>query len=67
MAQKTAGGLVYFVNENGKTVVIEPGPALKIVAENDLPAAADEIFRASLTPDNGRLLIRSTSVLYCVK
>ena len=62
-----AGGLVYFVNENGKTVVIEPGPALKVVAENDLPAAADEIFRASLTPDNGRLLIRSTSVLYCVK
>jgi outer membrane protein assembly factor BamB len=61
-----AGGLAYFLNEAGKTVVIEPGPALKIVAENDLPAARSEIFRASITPLRGQLLVRSTSVLYCV-
>ena len=61
-----AGGLVYFLNEAGKTIVIEPGPALKIVAENDLPAARDEIFRASLTPSGGQWFVRSTTVLYCV-
>jgi outer membrane protein assembly factor BamB len=61
-----ACGLVYFLNEAGKTVVIEPGPALKIVAENDLPAGRDEIFRASLTPSAGQWFARSTSVLYCI-
>ena len=77
--------------EDGKTIVIKPGPKLDIVAENDLPtrskektagtsapakAAAknpktaptdqDEIFRASPTPSDGQLFIRSTTVLYCV-
>ncbi|MDX1943927.1 MAG: PQQ-binding-like beta-propeller repeat protein [Pirellulaceae bacterium] len=61
-----AKGLVYFVNEAGKTIVIEPGPALKIVAESDLPAGPDEIFRASPTPCDGQLFIRSTGVLYCL-
>jgi outer membrane protein assembly factor BamB len=61
-----AGGLVYFVNEAGQTVVIKPGPKLEIVAENDLPAGKEEIFRASPTPSDGQILIRSTSVLYCV-
>ena len=61
-----AGGLAYFVNEAGKTIVIEPGLALKIVAENDLPAGPDEIFRASPTPCQGQLFLRSTSVLYCI-
>lgn len=61
-----ASGLVYFVNEAGKTIVIDPGPALKIVAENDLPAEASEIFRASPTPCQGQIFIRSTSVLYCI-
>ncbi len=46
--------------------MIEPGPALKIVAENDLPAGRDEIFRASLTPSAGQWFARSTSVLYCI-
>lgn len=59
-------GLAYFLNESGKTCVIEPGPELKIVAENQLTADPDEIFRASLTPANGQLFIRSTSTLYCV-
>jgi outer membrane protein assembly factor BamB len=61
-----AGGLVYFLNETGKTIVIKPGPALEIVAENDLAPGKDEIFRASPTPDDGQFLLRSTSVLYCV-
>ncbi|HEX5104000.1 MAG TPA: PQQ-binding-like beta-propeller repeat protein [Pirellulaceae bacterium] len=61
-----ANGLAYFLNEDGKTVVIEPGEALKIVAENDLPARKDEIFRASPVPLAGQLFLRSTSVLYCL-
>lgn len=61
-----ANGLVYILNEAGKTIVIEPGEVLKIVAENDLPAGADEIVRASPTPLGGQLFLRSTKVLYCV-
>jgi outer membrane protein assembly factor BamB len=61
-----AGGLAYYLNENGKTFVIEPGETLKIVAENDLPASKDEIFRASMAPSLGQLFIRSTNVLYCI-
>ena len=61
-----ANGLVYFLNESGRTIVIKPGPTLEIVTENDLPAEADEIFRASPTPVAGQMLLRSTKVLYCV-
>jgi outer membrane protein assembly factor BamB len=61
-----AAGLVYLVNEAGHTMVIKPGPTLQIVAENDLPAGKDEIFRASPTPCDGQLFIRSTSALYCI-
>jgi outer membrane protein assembly factor BamB len=61
-----AGGLVYFQNEAGETTVIEPGPALKIVARNKLPADSSELFRASLTPLSGRMYIRSNRNLYCI-
>jgi outer membrane protein assembly factor BamB len=61
-----SGGLVYFMNEDGKTFVIKPGPKLDVVAENVLPAGKDEIFRASLTPCDGQLFARSTTVLYCI-
>jgi outer membrane protein assembly factor BamB len=61
-----ANGLAYFLNEEGTTIVIKPGPQLEKVAENTLPADESEIFRASPTPSNGQLFIRSTSVLYCI-
>jgi outer membrane protein assembly factor BamB len=61
-----AKGLVYFLNEAGKTFVIEPGETLKVVAENEIPAGKDEIFRASLTPSAGQLFVRSTTTLYCL-
>lgn len=61
-----ANGLVYIVNEAGTTTVIKPGPKLEIVAQNSLPAAGSEIFRASPTPCGGQMFIRSTTVLYCV-
>lgn len=60
------GGLMLHQNEAGETVVIEPGPTLKIVARNTLAPAPDEIFRASLTPVEGRIYSRSDKVLYCI-
>jgi outer membrane protein assembly factor BamB len=61
-----ANGLVYFLNEEGKTFVLEPGPRLKVVARNTLPAGEEEIFRASPTPSDGQLFLRSTTMLYCI-
>lgn len=61
-----ANGLVYFINEEGLTRVIEPGPKLKIIEENPLPAKQDEIFRSSFAVSSGQLFIRSTTTLYCV-
>jgi outer membrane protein assembly factor BamB len=61
-----ANGLVYFADEDGKTVVIKPGPKLEVASENALTAGKDEIFRASLTPCDGQLFARSTTVLYCI-
>jgi outer membrane protein assembly factor BamB len=60
-----ANGLVYLQNEAGETTVIEPGPALKIVAQNSL-GAASEVFRASLSPCAGRIYSRSDKTLYCI-
>lgn len=61
-----AGGLVYLLNEAGSTTVIKPGPQLEITAENPLSAGPAEIFRATLTPADGKLYLRSTTMLYCV-
>lgn len=61
-----ANGLVYFISEEGITSVIKPGPTFEVVSENALTAGTLEIFRASITPAEGQLLIRSTTVLYCV-
>lgn len=61
-----ANGLAYCVAEDGTTVVIRPGPSLEVVARNTVSPAADEIFRASLAPSDGQLLLRSDQVLYCI-
>ena len=61
-----AGGFVYLTNEDGKTTVVRPGPKLEVFAENQLPATAGEIFRASLTPHQGKWFARSTTTLYCI-
>ncbi len=60
------GGLVLFQSEDGETVVIEPGPTLKIVERNLLKPGADELFRASLAPARGRIYSRSNKFLYCI-
>ena len=66
-APLAAGGKGYFNFENGETVVIEPGAKMKIVATNKLEPQSGELFRASLAPTTGQLLIRSDQTLYCVK
>lgn len=60
-------GQAYFTNEAGDTYVIEPGPTAKIVAINKLNAPGKEIFRATPTPMEGQLFIRSTKTLYLIE
>jgi outer membrane protein assembly factor BamB len=60
------GSLAYYQNEAGETVVIEPGPTLRVIARNSLGAGPGEIFRASLTPLGGRIYSRSDTCLYCI-
>ena len=49
-------------------VVIRPGTELDIVSVNSLGSQSEgEIFRATLTPYDGKLLIRSGGTLYAVK
>lgn len=61
-----AGGKVYYLNEEGEAIVLEPGQQLKVVARNRVTDTTDELFRASLTPCRGQFLVRSNSMLYCV-
>jgi outer membrane protein assembly factor BamB len=62
-----AAGLAYFTNEDGKTMVIKPGPQFDLVAENPITAGKNEIFRASPTPLDGQIFLRSTNMLYCIR
>jgi outer membrane protein assembly factor BamB len=61
-----ANGLVYFLAERGEVIVIKPGKTLEIVARNTFGSASDEIFRAGLSPIQGRLLTRSQDTVYCI-
>ncbi len=62
-----AGGLVYFLNEDGNTVVVRAGATFDIMATNNAGAKAGEIFRASPVPDKGRIFLRSNTTLYCIE
>ncbi|MEM1443630.1 MAG: PQQ-binding-like beta-propeller repeat protein [Verrucomicrobiota bacterium] len=68
-APLVANGLIYLPTVNGgDVVVIRPGKELDIVAVNSLGEdAADEIFRATLTPSDGEIFIRSGTTLYAVE
>ena len=57
-----AEGRIYFLSENGKTTVIEAGPELKILAENEL----NEKCCASPAVSNKQLFIRSEHNLFCI-
>jgi outer membrane protein assembly factor BamB len=60
-----AGGLVYFLSEAGETFVLEPGPTMKVVAENAV-GAKNEMFRASPAASGGQIFLRSQTHLYCI-
>lgn len=59
-------GVAFFVGESGKTIAIRPGEDMEIVATNTVNNSDKEIFRASITPSNGELFLRSDSALYCI-
>jgi outer membrane protein assembly factor BamB len=61
-----AAGLVYFLNEAGVTTVLEPGPKLNVVAQNQLDNVGNALFRASPAAVNGQIFLRSHSHLYCI-
>ena len=55
-----SGDRVYFFSEDGKTTVIEAGPAFKVLAENQL----GDGFMASPAAAGGALFLRSRTRLY---
>jgi hypothetical protein len=58
----TAGGLVYFLADDGITKVIRPGEKLEIVADNEL----GESCYASPAISQGQIFIRGEKHLFCV-
>jgi outer membrane protein assembly factor BamB len=61
-----ANGLVYYVSEQGETMVLEPGPTFKVIAENAVDAKSGDLFRASPAASNGQIFLRSHAHLYCI-
>jgi outer membrane protein assembly factor BamB len=51
--------------DDGTTVVVQPGPKLRVVGRNKLPGE-DLDFGASPAVANGRLFLRSQSWLWCI-
>jgi outer membrane protein assembly factor BamB len=54
---------IYFLSEDGESVVIEPGKEFKILATNRL----DGRTLASMAVSNGSIFIRSETHLYCLR
>jgi hypothetical protein len=58
----TAGGLVYFLADNGTTTVVRPGVTFERVARNEL----GEACYASPAISGGHIFLRSEKHLYCI-
>lgn len=58
----TAGGLVYFIADDGLTKVVRPGPELQVVAENPL----GEHCYSSPALSQGCIFIRGEHHLFCI-
>lgn len=58
-----AAGHIYFLNEDGDTVVLRPGPEPEVVARNTL----GERSLASPAAVAGKILIRTDEHLYCIE
>ena len=62
-----ANGLLYLQSEAGVTYVIRPSKdGLVIVSRNEVGGQEGEIFRATLSPIDGKIYTRSQSILYCL-
>jgi outer membrane protein assembly factor BamB len=59
-------GLALLMLENGETIVVDPKSEEHIVARNRVGAAKGELFRATITPSDGQVFIRSDRTLYCI-
>jgi len=53
---------VYVASDDGHVVVLEAGPELRVLADNDL----GESILATPAISGGRLLIRTRTQLYCL-
>jgi outer membrane protein assembly factor BamB len=67
----TAGGLVYFLDDNGVTQVIRPGKEFESLAVNRLFATAEgeeppDTCSASPAISQGQIFIRTGKGLYCI-
>ena len=58
----SAGGLVYFLDDNGRTKIVRPGPEYNEVAVNEL----GENCYASPAISQGQIFIRGEQHLYCI-
>jgi outer membrane protein assembly factor BamB len=58
----TAGGLGYFLSDDGLTKIVKPGPTYEQVAENDL----GEACYASPAISQGQIFQRAENNLYCI-
>ena len=57
----------YIQSESGTTYVIEPNKKnLRITSKNQLSSDNEEIFRATLSPIDGKIFTRSSNHLYCI-
>jgi hypothetical protein len=58
----SAGGYLYFLDDEGQTWVLRPGDKLDVVSRNRL----EEECRASPAVAHGQFFIRTLKHLYCI-
>jgi len=56
-------GKIFCLSEEGKTSVVQAGPEFKVIEQNDL----GEVALATPAIADGRLFVRTTTMLYCVQ
>ena len=59
-----AGDKVFLMDESGKTLVLENGPEMKVVATNQI---ADDLFWSTPAVAGKSLLLRGVKQLYCIR
>ncbi|MGD0093595.1 MAG: PQQ-binding-like beta-propeller repeat protein [Planctomycetota bacterium] len=58
----TANGLVYFINDDGVTTVLKPGPKFELAAKNPI----GEKTYAPPAISQGQIFLRTFSTLFCI-